>query len=599
MFLESDKDKPLNLNPLTVLPNPAITQLTSQTGLYHISTNLEIQRVAKKLYQANCKTESKAIRNWQSIIAVSSEGASLKPYFSDGYVAVKAGVAIHVLKCEAIQATVDFEREGCFAELPIKIKNGNGTFKNESFWAHPVTKVLLPKSTPMPCHPKLPMVYKLDGLSHHFCSYGHGLTSCPNPDIITPTSANLHNQLKADISAPMGAGVMSDTRAKQLQFRVFHHQYALNLEAENLIKNKRKGNIDSGGPLELYPSDGLIDKWEWDVATSIAPFYSLFGNFYVYVIGLIMLCTVIGATCGFGARLYMELTINGITFRLFFAIFQGLYHIFTVPLEFIKSGYQGTVHYSTQGVDRATEPLRLQVQQLQNQLNRIHLGQPYRDEPEIDLRSEENPYNPPRHFPRGGQNSTVPPLWDMKHQTPNILTPLSQPIEPVEGTTFNKLFNRKKYLQYRDQQKAFDAAARALQSQYRAQKPQVDIADTHQPTAPPPPPTRSSTTEPYKPVSKAVRQEQYKIDHEPHTFYLDEAAQQMQTTARYSNDYSATAGAAAAALNSVQDEDEGEESHSLIDNNIMDQSVPSTYTTMTKKKHVIINEMLNQAKGNP
>ena len=72
----------------------------------------------------------------------------------------------------------------------------------------------------------------------------------------------------------------------------------------------------------------------------------------------------------------------------------------------------------------------------------------------------------------------------------------------------------------------------------------------------------------------------------------------MQTTARYSNDYSATAGAAAAALNSVQDEDEGEESHSLIDNNIMDQSVPSTYTTLTKKKNVIFNEF-TQAKGDP
>ena len=89
MFLEKDTDKPMNLNPLTVLPNPAITQLTSQTGLYHISTNLEIQKVAKQLYQANCATEAKAIRNWQAILAVASEGASLKPYFSDGFVGNK------------------------------------------------------------------------------------------------------------------------------------------------------------------------------------------------------------------------------------------------------------------------------------------------------------------------------------------------------------------------------------------------------------------------------------------------------------------------------------------------------------------------------
>ena len=510
--------------------------------------------MAKKLYHANCATEAKSIRNWQNIIAMSSEASSLKPYFGDGYVVVKGGVAIHILKCDAIQATVDFERQGCFSELPIKIRDENGKFRNESYWAHPVTKVLLPKNTPLPCHPKLPMVYKLDGLKHHYCSFGHGLTQCPDPDIITPTSANLHNQLKADIAAPMGAGVMTNTQARQIQFRVFHHQYAHHIEAENLIKNK--DNVETGNPLEIIPSDRLEKEWKWDIASAIAPFYGLFGNIYVYVIGIIMLCTVIGATCGLGARLYMELTINGFTYRLFFAIFQGLYHIATVPLEFIKSGYRGTVKYHTQGIEKATEPLKILIIQLQDQINQINRSHgnykaPQID-PDIDLRSEENPFNPPSYYSGGGHQSQAPPIWDMRQDTPSVFSPLSQPqpLPPMKNSVYNKIFNRKAWLEYRDKQKAqqafYDLEAQPLH--VLSDGP----ARIHRPTAPPPP-QRQQSSGPYQNVASAVRQERTRIIHSPDTFAIQS-----------DNEVTANATSATSNLNNAQQAEQFQEDDALF-----------------------------------
>ena len=140
-----------NLDPMTILPNPAITQLTSQSGLYHISSNLELQRVAELLYQANCQTESKAIRNWQHVLAMSNSGMTLEPYFDKGYTAVKAGAAIHVLQCEAIHADVDFDRKGCFNEIPLRIKGQDDKYLNGTYWAHPISKILLPTETKIPC----------------------------------------------------------------------------------------------------------------------------------------------------------------------------------------------------------------------------------------------------------------------------------------------------------------------------------------------------------------------------------------------------------------------------------------------------------------
>ena len=493
--------------------------MTSQTGLYHISTNLEIQRIAKKLYHANCATEAKSIRNWQNIITMSNEGASLKPYFDDGYVAVKGGVAIHILKCDAIQASVDFEREGCFAELPIKIPDGNGSFKNGTYWAHPVTKILLPKSTPMPCHPKLPMVYKIDGQRHHYCSYGHGLTKCPDPDLITPTSADLHNQLKADIAAPMGAGVMTDTQARKIQFRIFHHQYVHHIEAENLIKNKV--NVETGQPLEIIPSKSVEEKWKWDIGIAIAPFYAIFGNVYVWIIGLIMLCTVVGASCGLGARLYMELTVNGFTYRLFFAIFQGLYHIATVPLEFIKSGYRGTVKYQTQGLERSMEPLQKQIAQLQDQIDQLTGNANFkasRVDPEAEAPTD-NPFRPPSYFSGGSSQPQAPPIWDLRHDTPSVFTPLSppQPEPEVKDSIFNMIFNRKALLESRARKRA----QRVLQDLEAQPLHVINHARerVHRPTAPPPPP-RFQTPGPYQNVTSAVQEERGRVIHSPETVFF-------------------------------------------------------------------------------
>ena len=52
-----------------------------------------------------------------------------------------------------------------------------------------------------------------------------------------------------------------------------------------------------------------------------------------------MFFTVVGAATGLIARIATEFMANGISLRIFYALFQGLYHVATVPIEFIKAGY--------------------------------------------------------------------------------------------------------------------------------------------------------------------------------------------------------------------------------------------------------------------
>ena len=425
IFLE-EGDTGFHLDPMTIIPSPKITQMTSQAGLYHIASNLELQRVAELLYKSNCQTEHKAIRNWQHVLSQSSNGMSLKPYFEEGYTAIRAGAGIHILQCKPVDATVDFDRKECYNELPVKLRDENGQFINETFWAHPISKILLPTPTKVPCSKTLPQIYHLDGAEHYYCSYGHGLTSCPAPKVLTPSTANLHDELQNDIAVPMGAGVLTKEKIREMQFRVFFHQYARHLQNEMLATNEKKGRIKKGLDVINYPDDSIVDKIKYSIGTAIAPFYSIFGDFYVYVIGIIMICTIFGAAVGLCSRLFMEVKVNGLTHRIGFALCQGIYHVMTVPIEFIKGGYKGASRAPMEGIDGVVNPIRTSVAQLEKEVAVIKRQRNLTPSAPIDLESgTNNQGGSAPHHNGNGNSGQAAGLFNLNQPTPGMFTPLS------------------------------------------------------------------------------------------------------------------------------------------------------------------------------
>ena len=541
-----------------MLPNPAITQLTSQAGLYHISTNLEIQRVAEQLYNHNCETEAKAIKNWQHVLSKAQDGMSLKPYFDEGYMAVPAGVAVHVLKCETIEAYVDFDKPGCFNELPLKLKDTDGKFLNKTFWAHPVSKILLPTETVLPCNKKLPQVYRLDGAQNHYCSFGHGLAPCPDPEVLTPTSANLHDQLKNDIAVPMGAGVMSEEKRRTMQFRVFYHQYIQHLDNELMARNEKAGVISKGLALRHIPSQPELADIEFSVASSIAPFYYLFGDVYVYVIGTIMLATILGAFFGLVARVYTEITVNGFSIKILLALFQGIYHITTVPIEFLKAGYKGTVKHAYSGVDAALEPLHDKIALLEAELARLTLDAADRKGPAPTNHNKGNPFNPnySGHTGRaGGQNgghpAQDPSFFRLNEPTPDLFTPIT----PVSEAT--NLLHEENPGPASSPQTAEPRASVEMQTLQRSPVTSPDVLSATAPAAPPrpsapppvPPRDRPVDQNPYNAVASRVQSEwDHQAAHPPSNWRGEHQHSMAQPTSSIA---AAAAAAAAAASQSA------------------------------------------------
>ena len=554
VFLEDSTQHGFQVDTLTLMPDPGLTQITSQSGLYHISTNLEIQRVAQLLYEANCATEVKSLKNFQQLLSTAREGMSLEPYFSRGFTAVAAGVAVHIVKCAPLEATPEFDKKGCFSELPVRLKDENGTYINQTFWAHPVSKILMPVETVLPCTPILPQVYHLDGAKEYYCSFGHGLTPCPAPLKLVPSSANLHNQFTNDIAVPMGAGVVSRKKVREMLFRVFYHQYQRHLEMENLIRNKKKGRVAQGFPIQNIPSPGELLEFEWTIAGAIAPFYNLFGGAYIYIIGTIMFFTVIGATTGLVARIGTEIITNGLSIRIFYALFQGLYHVATVPIEFLKAGYQGTVKQTTETVDMVIQPLKEQIARLEQQLWDLHQEpqqhQPTAPPPHSTGRSGHSPGPPPSYksgpngpnggnFNRGGTSfggvRKRTPLWSLTEKTPPLFTNISGGEETtsllddaVAGGIASPV----------DRQAASETGFEMRNLRRRGTTGSLDMPLRRPQDAPPdPPPTASATNDPtpgpYNDVAASVSSERHQQAQSDATDLVNSTAQWVNATAGY------------------------------------------------------------------
>ena len=102
------------------LGQPHLLSYKSQVTAQFVHSNHRIEKMAENMYNAQCATEIKTIRNFLRI-ASATIFPSLQPHFSDGYTAVRAGSVIHIIQCKPVKVAIDTTREGCFEELKFPL----------------------------------------------------------------------------------------------------------------------------------------------------------------------------------------------------------------------------------------------------------------------------------------------------------------------------------------------------------------------------------------------------------------------------------------------------------------------------------------------
>ena len=267
------------------LNQPHLLSYKSQVTAQFVHSNQRIENMAENMYNAQCATEIKTIRNFLRI-ASAKIFPSLQPYFSDGYTAVRGGSVIHVIQCLPVKVAIDTSREGCFEEMPIIKLEKDGTPSNQTLWAHPLTKIILNRGTPVTCSQNLPLLYKLTG-GTYLCQPGTGLHRCKQPQLFIPNE-NLPNfNVTHDFHKILGTGILTTAKIKTFATRIYEPFYRQTLMSQMVIRNTEDPSFNSSTNLEPMGSDHFIEILTNSVGYEVTPMFKTLGNAYFNVIAFL------------------------------------------------------------------------------------------------------------------------------------------------------------------------------------------------------------------------------------------------------------------------------------------------------------------------
>ena len=363
-------DTGINTDKKFGLSHPHILSFKSQVTAQFLDSNLRIEDVAERLYNVQCSTEIKTIRNFLAIVNTATF-PSLKPYFSDGFTAVRSGSAVHVLKCKPTKVVIDTARKGCYEQLPVTKVTKNGTPINGTFWSHPITKILLTRGTPVACSEKLPMFYKLSG-GTYVCQLGRGLHQCEDPQLFTPTSAEANSNVTHEFHKILGAGILTATKINDLAIRIYEPFYRKIVNSQMIERNVQQPTFNSSTELEPLGTDKFLKSLTDVVGGNVAPLFLTLGKAYLHVVSFFIVYAIFTTIFGILTRLIWEIKNHGYTPRIILIIFNSMWSASRMPLDLLKGGVKGANQNALKvNMIDITNPLQIQIDQLSSAIQQL------------------------------------------------------------------------------------------------------------------------------------------------------------------------------------------------------------------------------------
>ena len=231
LILGNSKDHGVPINHNIALSQSHLTSFKTVASRWFVEANNRVDDLSQTFYEETCKLERQTIMNYQRILRMATSSTSLAPYFNEGFTAIRTGGVASVIHCQAEQAEINLQQEGCWDQLPVYRLDEGGKPFNETWFANPVTKVLTPTGTRVDCSSRYPQMYRLSG-GTYVCQSGSGITRCAKPTILMPGTADLHDSLTNQFHKLMGTGIYTKAEQQQIDFRFHEQQYEDHLRSE-------------------------------------------------------------------------------------------------------------------------------------------------------------------------------------------------------------------------------------------------------------------------------------------------------------------------------------------------------------------------------
>ena len=367
LILQNSQDQGAPINHNIALSQPHLTSFKTVASRWFVEANNRVDDLSQTFYEETCKLERQTIMNYQRILRMATSSTSLAPYFNEGFTAIRTGGVARVIHCQAEEAEINLQQDGCWDQLPVYRLDEDGKPYNETWFADPVTKVLTPTGTRVDCSSRYPQMYRLSG-GTYVCQSGSGITRCASPTVLTPGTADLHDALTNQFHKLMGTGIYTKAEQRQIDFRFHEQQYEDHLRSEQTYKNKK--NIRDGLPM----TPAISPESEKDIfrrfAAKFNPVFHFLGEWYGYAIGLLFVTALLAGFCGCTRRMCWEIKYVGCTPMIIMTACQGIWTVARMPYHMWRGAATAPATVAQKGTPFDFEDVPLTGNGLNEQLTR-------------------------------------------------------------------------------------------------------------------------------------------------------------------------------------------------------------------------------------
>lgn len=194
LILETSRGRTFKIRTKIAVDNLDIFSYVNSKFVYvekHVKTQLT--RMYRDIMEQKCALEQQILRNALSLSSIAPDEMAYRIMKMPGYTAVTTGEVIHLIKCVPVECRIRHTEE-CHDELPV-------TYKNESYFLLPRSRILVKKGTSRECNDLLPAMYEIDGIWFRFTN--RPLETLP-PPVIQPLTQPGWRYVSPDALATSG-----------------------------------------------------------------------------------------------------------------------------------------------------------------------------------------------------------------------------------------------------------------------------------------------------------------------------------------------------------------------------------------------------------
>lgn len=231
--------------PISVKNLDIFTYMNSKFVYVERHMKTQLTQLYKDIIEQRCSFEKQILENALTLANFAPDEMAVKIMRSPGYTAITAGEVIHIIKCVPVQCTVRQVSE-CYDGLPV-------TYRNESLFLSPRTKILTRHRTPKECNDILPSMYRLQGIWYRQTEQSPKLIETIPPPTIQPISE--HNWKYISPANLATSGIYSNGDLERLRN---HIMFAV--EKPSIINTLAKGATGERIPAGSLNTYNLFDE---------------------------------------------------------------------------------------------------------------------------------------------------------------------------------------------------------------------------------------------------------------------------------------------------------------------------------------------------